>query len=141
MASHPCWVLQHGGSLAALGLLRAGLDCQVIWAQCLPKHYSRQSLNNKPWSSLVVQLLRLHAGSARDMGSIPGKGTTIPHDLQHRGKTNKPLYPNISFSESFELLHFGKHCPAQICQDNSPKPESIAGKGFFFFFKAVESCK
>ena len=57
-------------------------------------------------------------------------------------KPNKPLYPNISFSESFELLHFRKHCPAQICRDNSPKPESIAGKGFFFFFfKAVDLCK
>lgn len=25
-----------------------GLACQVSWAQCLPKHHSRQSLNNKP---------------------------------------------------------------------------------------------
>ena len=34
----------------------------------------------------MVQWLRLCASNAGDTGSIPGQGTKIPHDAQHRGK-------------------------------------------------------
>ena len=37
---------------------------------------------------LVVQGLRFHTSSARDMGSIPGQGTKIPYTAQH-GKKKK----------------------------------------------------
>ena len=34
-------------------------------------------------ASLVVQWLRLHASTAGGMGSIPGRGTKIPHAAWH----------------------------------------------------------
>lgn len=37
-------------------------------------------------------------------------------------------YQYIVFGELW-VTFLGKQCPAQICWDNSPKPESIAGKG------------
>ena len=64
------------------------MDCQVNWAQCLPKHHSRQSLNNKPWSSLVIQLLRLHAFTAEGRGSTPGQGTKTLHATLHSQKSH-----------------------------------------------------
>ena len=33
-------------------------------------------------TSLAVQWLRLHASTARGTGSIPGRGTKIPHAMQ-----------------------------------------------------------
>ena len=40
-------------------------------------------------TSLVVQWLRLCAPNAGGVGSIPGKGTKIPHATQHGQKINK----------------------------------------------------
>jgi len=39
-------------------------------------------------TSLVVQWLRLHASNARDMGSIPGQGTKIPHAMHRSQEDN-----------------------------------------------------
>ena len=47
--------------------------------------YSRNSSVN----SLVVLWLRLHAPSARDVGSIPGWGTKILHAIQRDQKVKK----------------------------------------------------
>ena len=44
---------------------------------------------NSSANSLVVLRLRLHAPSARDVGSIPGWGTKIPHATQHGQKVKK----------------------------------------------------
>ena len=38
---------------------------------------------------LVVQWLRLHASTARDVGSIPGWGTKIPHAMWCSQKVKK----------------------------------------------------
>ena len=42
--------------------------------------------NGGKGTSLVVQLLRLHASTAGDVGSIPGQGTKIPHAMEHGQK-------------------------------------------------------
>ena len=39
-------------------------------------------------TSLVVQWLRLHASNARDMASIPGQGTKIPHAMHRSQQDN-----------------------------------------------------
>ena len=39
-------------------------------------------------TSLVVKWLRLHTSNAGAAGSIPGRGTKIPHALRH-GQKNK----------------------------------------------------
>ena len=46
-------------------------------------------------TSLAVQWLRLHTSSAGGMGSIPGRGTKIPHAVQggqKKKKTQESLY-------------------------------------------------
>ena len=45
--------------------------------------------NNKIGTSLAVQWLRLNAPTAGDMGSIPGRGTKIPHATRWGQKINK----------------------------------------------------
>ena len=40
----------------------------------------------KPATSLVVQWLRLYTSTAGGMGSIPDRGTKIPHAVQHNQK-------------------------------------------------------
>ena len=40
-------------------------------------------------TSLVVQWLKLHASNARDVGSISGRGTKIPHAAQRGQKIKK----------------------------------------------------
>ena len=44
-------------------------------------------------TSLVVQRLRLRASSAGDAGSIPGRGTKIPHAARHG--QNKKLKTSV----------------------------------------------
>ena len=39
-------------------------------------------------TSLAVQWLRLRAPNARDMSSIPGQGTKIPHITQQKKVSN-----------------------------------------------------
>ena len=41
-----------------------------------------ETQNGNKGTSLVVQWLRLHTSTAGDMGSIPGRGTKIPHGAQ-----------------------------------------------------------
>ena len=43
----------------------------------------------QPGTSLVVQWLRLHASNAGGAGSIPGRGTKIPHTAWHGPKIKK----------------------------------------------------
>ena len=40
-------------------------------------------------TSLVVQWVGLHASTTRDVGSIPGQGTEIPHGTRCRKKNYK----------------------------------------------------
>ena len=42
-------------------------------------------------TSLVVQWLRLCASAARAVGSIPGRGTKIPHAAWHGQKNKKEV--------------------------------------------------
>ena len=53
--------------------------------------------------SLAVQWLRLCASSAGGAGSIPGRGTKIPHAVQHGQilKSNKNKNKNIFFDKTF----------------------------------------
>ena len=44
--------------------------------------------NEEGGTSLVVQWLRLCAANAGDVGSIPGRGTKIPHDTWPKDKNN-----------------------------------------------------
>ena len=43
----------------------------------------------KTETSLAVQCLRLQASIAGDTGSIPGRGTKIPHVVQHHPRINR----------------------------------------------------
>ena len=42
-----------------------------------------------PGTSLVVHWLRIHTSTAGDVGSIPGRGTRIPHAVWHSWKIRK----------------------------------------------------
>ena len=62
---------------------------------------------------MVVQWLGLHASTARDLGSIPGRGTKIPQAAwrgQKIGKTVRDIFP-LSLSSLLTLLRlfFGKY--------------------------------
>ena len=48
----------------------------------------------KGLTSLEVQWLGLHASIAGDKGSIPGRGTQIPHATQHGQKEKKKSAQN-----------------------------------------------
>ena len=52
-------------------------------------------------TSLAVQWLRLHASTAGGAGSIPGRGTKIPHAAWHSQKNEKEnsLYNKKTVSE------------------------------------------
>ena len=54
-------------------------DCGLIFYQTL-------SQINRFWTSLAVQWLRLHASTAGGTGSIPVRGTKIPHAAQRGQK-------------------------------------------------------
>ena len=45
---------------------------------CRHRHRNPQQNNSKPGTSLVVQWLGLRVFTAKDRGSIPGRGTKIP---------------------------------------------------------------
>ena len=69
--------------------------------------------NNPPRTSLAVQWLRLRASNAGSMGSIPGRGTKIPHGV---GRSKKKIHQNDNprilsvnsffFLRSFQLILF-----------------------------------
>ena len=59
-------------------------------------------------TSLAVQWLGLHASNAGGVGSVPGRGTKIPHAAQHGQKfilkkttQLNPMIVESSFSQSF----------------------------------------
>ena len=67
--------------------------------------------NKTAGTSLVVQWLRLCAPKAGGTGSIPGRGTNIPHDMQRSQKIKlkkktailivKEMYLNNDFCSHF----------------------------------------
>ena len=56
-----------------------------------------------PWTSLVVQCLRLHASTAGGPGLIPGWGTKILHAPQYGKKKKKKEY---RIPEGCDSAHF-----------------------------------
>ena len=54
--------------------------------------------------SLAVQLLRLHASAARDLGSIPCQGTKIPYAMQRGQKIKKRYRCNLVVKDSFQQM-------------------------------------
>ena len=60
-------------------------EVEVVKVECEP-------IKRVTWgTSLAVQWLRLCAPNAGDMGSIPGRGTQIPHVTKHRKNNNSNL--------------------------------------------------
>ena len=55
---------------------------------------TRMIIITMPWTSLVVQCLRLLSSTAGRMGSIPDPGTKIPCAAQHSQKKKKKRKPN-----------------------------------------------
>ena len=51
----------------------------MIYSSCLKNYHKKFSTG----TSLVVQWLRVHVANAGDAGWNPGRGTKIPHALQH----------------------------------------------------------
>ena len=72
-----------------------------------------------PWTSLVVQCLRLHASTAGGPGLIPGWGTKILHATQYGKKKKK----STGFLRAVTL-------PTSLCQGQVQLPACVgSGRG------------
>ena len=60
--------------------------------------------NTNHGTSLVVQWLRLRASNAEGMGSIPGRGTRIPHALRHHQKNPTKQNTNHMFFKEICIM-------------------------------------
>ena len=65
------------------------LGSPALQADSLPTELSGKPLSNYKETSLVVQWLRFCASNAGGAGSSPGRGTKIPHAVQHGQKKKK----------------------------------------------------
>ena len=72
----------------------------------------------KDRTSLVAKWLRLHSSNAGGTGSIPGRGTKIPHDMR-RGQKKGILYSRDSQCQCFIITINGvqsfKNCESLCC--------------------------
>ena len=59
--------------------------------------------------SLVVQLLRLYASNAADVGSIPDYGTTFLHAMERGQKKKKKKEKNVCIHK-LEVRNYRKLC-------------------------------
>ena len=53
-------------------------------------------------TSLAVQWLRLHTSTAVDTGSIPGRGSKIPHAMRH-GPKNRKMWNYLKISIALKI--------------------------------------
>ena len=60
-------------------------------------------------TSLAIQWLKLHIPNAGGMGSIPGRGTNIPHVAQHGKNNNNKKTPMLSSQRSLHSVWGIRH--------------------------------
>ena len=69
------------------------------------------------WTSLAVQCLRLCTSSAAGAGSIPGRGTKLPHAVGHSQNKKRRYVLRHAFSSPFRgcFRREGEAFPGGVC--------------------------
>ena len=70
--------------------MERGLTLHVLENGIATIWIKEKKKNNPGQTSLAVQWLRLHASTARDTGSVPGRGTKMPHQKNKTEQNKKP---------------------------------------------------